>query len=105
MPSPASTQLTWQIDTQGRLVTPEQFGEIIVRTGPDSAMLRLKDVARVELGGQDYSVSSRANGHGGAHGRGLSAARRQRHRHRRPWSRQNCKRSPRPCPTAWNTGS
>lgn len=62
MPSPASTQLTWQIDTQGRLVTPEQFGEIIVRTGPDSAMLRLKDVARVELGGQDYSVSSRANG-------------------------------------------
>lgn len=62
MPSPASTQLTWQIDTQGRLVTPEEFGEIIVRTGPDSAMLRLKDVARVELGGQDYSVSSRANG-------------------------------------------
>lgn len=62
MPSPPSTQLTWQIDTQGRLVTPEEFGEIVVRTGPDSAMLRLKDVARVELGGQDYSVSSRANG-------------------------------------------
>ncbi|WP_165066373.1 multidrug efflux RND transporter permease subunit [Desulfovibrio sp. ZJ200] len=62
MPSPSSTQLTWQIDTQGRLVTPEEFGEIVVRTGPDSAMLRLKDVARVELGGQDYSVSSRANG-------------------------------------------
>ncbi|WP_304473078.1 efflux RND transporter permease subunit [uncultured Desulfovibrio sp.] len=62
MPSPASTQLTWQIDTQGRLVTPEQFGEIIIRTGEDSAMLRLKDVARIELGGQDYSVSSRFNG-------------------------------------------
>ncbi len=62
MPSPASTQLTWQIDTQGRLVTPEQFGEIIIRTGEDSAMLRLKDVARIELGGQDYSVSSRVNG-------------------------------------------
>ncbi len=62
MPSPSSTQLTWQIDTQGRLVTPEEFREIVVRTGPDSAMLRLKDVARVELGGQDYSVSSRANG-------------------------------------------
>lgn len=62
MPSPASTQLTWQIDTEGRLVTPEQFGEIIVRTGEDSAMLRLKDVARIELGGQDYSVGSRYNG-------------------------------------------
>ena len=62
MPSPASTQLTWQIDTQGRLVTPEQFGEIIIRTGEDSAILRLKDVARIELGGQDYSVSSRFNG-------------------------------------------
>ncbi len=62
MPSPASTQLTWQIDTQGRLVTPEQFGEIIIRTGEDSAMLRLKDVARIELGGQDYSMSSRFNG-------------------------------------------
>ena len=47
MPSPSSTQLTWQIDTEGRLVTPEQFGEIIVRTGEDSAMLRLKDVARI----------------------------------------------------------
>ena len=62
MPSPSSTQLTWQIDTEGRLVTPEQFGEIIVRTGEDSAMLRLKDVARIELGGQDYSVGSRYNG-------------------------------------------
>ena len=62
MPSPDSTQLTWQIDTQGRLVTPEEFGEIIVRSGPDSAMLRLKDVARVELGGKDYSVTSRYNG-------------------------------------------
>ena len=61
MPSPSSTQLTWQIDTEGRLVTPEQFGEIIVRTGEDSAMLRLKDVARIELGGQDYSVGSRYN--------------------------------------------
>ena len=62
MPSPSSTQLTWQIDTEGRLVTPEQLGEIIVRTGEDSAMLRLKDVARIELGGQDYSVGSRYNG-------------------------------------------
>ena len=62
MPVVKGTQLNWQIDTLGRLTTPEQFGEIIVRTGPDSAMLRLKDIANVELGGQDYSVSARRNG-------------------------------------------
>lgn len=62
MPVLADTQLTWQIDTLGRLTTPEQFGEIIVRNGPDSAMLRLKDVARIELGGQNYSVEARYNG-------------------------------------------
>ena len=64
MPTADSTQLTWQIDTQGRLVTPEEFGEIIIRTGDDSAMLRLKDVARIELGGKDYSVLSSYNGMG-----------------------------------------
>ena len=52
------TNLSWQIDTQGRLVSPEEFGNIIIRTGEDSAMLRLKDVARIELGGKDYSVTS-----------------------------------------------
>lgn len=62
MPVTPETALSWQIDTQGRLVTPDQFGEIIVRTGPDSAMLRLKDIARIELGAQDYSVSSRYDG-------------------------------------------
>lgn len=62
MPVMEDTQLTWQIDTQGRLVTPEQFGEIVIRDGPDSAMLRLKDVAKIELGGLDYSVQARFNG-------------------------------------------
>ena len=56
------TELSWQIDTLGRLLTPEQFGEIILRTEEDSAMLRLKDVARIELGGKDYSVNSTYNG-------------------------------------------
>ncbi|WP_302413423.1 efflux RND transporter permease subunit [uncultured Desulfovibrio sp.] len=62
MPTSADTQLAWQIDTQGRLVTPEEFGEIIIRSGPDSAMLRLRDVAHIEMGGKDYSVSSTYNG-------------------------------------------
>lgn len=62
MPVSEGTQLTWQIDAQGRLTTPEQFGDIIVRNGPDSAMLRLKDIAHIELGGLNYSVSARYNG-------------------------------------------
>lgn len=62
MPVLKGTSLNWQIDTLGRLVTPEQFGEIILRNGPDSAMLRLKDVASIELGSLDYSVTSRYNG-------------------------------------------
>lgn len=61
-PALPGTELSWQIDTQGRLITPEQFGEIIIRTGADSAMLRLKDVARIEMGAQDYAVSSTFNG-------------------------------------------
>lgn len=61
-PTVRGTDLTWQIDTQGRLVSPSEFGEIIIASGENSAMLRLKDVARIELGGKDYSVSSKFNG-------------------------------------------
>ena len=61
-PTGPETQLSWQIDTQGRLLSPEDFGNIVVRTGPDSAMLRLRDVARIELGGKDYSVTSTFDG-------------------------------------------
>ena len=61
-PMPDTAQLSWQIDTKGRLATPQEFGEIIIRTGEDSAMLRLKDVARIEMGGKDYSVSSEYDG-------------------------------------------
>ena len=61
-PLPQNAELSWQIDTKGRFSSPEEFGEIIVRTGEDSAMLRLKDVARIEMGGKDYSVSTEMNG-------------------------------------------
>ena len=47
---------------QGRLVSPEEFGEIVVRETPVNGLVRVKDVARIELGAQDYSVSSRMNG-------------------------------------------
>ncbi|MDR2727043.1 MAG: efflux RND transporter permease subunit, partial [Deltaproteobacteria bacterium] len=54
--------ITWQLNTQGRLVTPEQFGDIIVRSSDDGSVLRLRDVATIELGGKDYSFVSNANG-------------------------------------------
>ena len=61
MPGPEDTQLTWQIDTQGRLLEAAQFEEVIIRAQPDGSLLRLKDVARVELGGKDYSITTRLN--------------------------------------------
>jgi hydrophobic/amphiphilic exporter-1 (mainly G- bacteria), HAE1 family len=50
------------VRAQGRLTSPEEFGEIILREAPDGGIVRVKDVARVELGAQDYSVIGRLNG-------------------------------------------
>ncbi len=54
--------MTWQFTTKGRLVTVDEFENIIVRSTSSGDILRLKDVARVELGGKDYNVASTANG-------------------------------------------
>ncbi len=62
VPALPDTQFTWQIDTQGRLLEPEQFANVIIRAESDGSLLRVKDVARVELGGKDYSVITRLNG-------------------------------------------
>ena len=62
-PAPSDTMMNWQIDAKGRLVTVEEFENIIVRTGKDSSRLLLKDIARVELGAQSYSVEGYYNGH------------------------------------------
>ncbi len=61
-PSPAGTQLQLNVNAQGRLSTPEEFGEIVVKTGTDGAITRLKDVARVELGAADYTLRSLLDG-------------------------------------------
>jgi len=53
---------TYSVNTKGRLVTAEEFGDIILKSSSNGATLRLKDVARIELGAQDYSVSSQRNG-------------------------------------------
>ena len=61
-PAPANQQFTYSVLAQGRLSSPEQFGNIIVRESPNGGTVRVRDVARVELGGQDYSIISRLNG-------------------------------------------
>jgi HAE1 family hydrophobic/amphiphilic exporter-1 len=61
-PSPPGQEFTYSVRAQGRLVTPEEFGNIVVRAAPDGGIVRLKDVARIELGAQDYTVQGRLNG-------------------------------------------
>ena len=57
-PASAGQQFTYAVRAQGRLTSPEQFGDIIVRENPDGGVVRVRDVARVELGAQDYSWSA-----------------------------------------------
>src|SRR5579863_7616859 len=61
-PAPAGQEFTYSVRAQGRLVTPEEFGNIIVRENPDGGVVRVKDVARVELGVQSYTLMGRLNG-------------------------------------------
>jgi len=61
-PAPPGTDMTYTVGTRGRLSTPEEFGEVIVRANPDGSLLRLKDVARLELGSQTYNVEGRLDG-------------------------------------------
>src|SRR6266704_493021 len=65
-PVPKGQEYTYSVRAQGRLSSPEEFGEIVVRESPGGAIVRLKDVARVELGAQNYSVVGRLNGKPGA---------------------------------------
>jgi HAE1 family hydrophobic/amphiphilic exporter-1 len=60
-PMPKGQQFTYTVRTQGRLVTPEEFGNIILRANPDGSILHLRDVARIELGDQAYAISARYN--------------------------------------------
>lgn len=78
MPSSDEIQMTWQVSGLGRLTTPEEFGNIILRTTPDGGVLRLKDVARVELGAKDYSAQGRTARQTCRAYRGVPRHRRQR---------------------------
>ena len=61
-PVPPGQQFTYTVRAPGRLPTAEEFGQIVVRATPDGGILRLRDVARVELGAQNYSMIGRLNG-------------------------------------------
>ncbi len=61
-PSPRGQVLTFPVQTTGTLVDPSQFADIIVRAAADGSVVRVRDVARVELGSEDYQISLRLNG-------------------------------------------
>ncbi|MBI5890742.1 MAG: efflux RND transporter permease subunit [Nitrosomonadales bacterium] len=62
LPAVPGQQLNAVIVTRSRLSTPQEFGNIIVRANADGSTVRVKDVARVELGAQDYSIAARIDG-------------------------------------------
>jgi hydrophobic/amphiphilic exporter-1 (mainly G- bacteria), HAE1 family len=61
-PAPKGQEFTYTVLAQGRLISPEEFGNIVVRETPDGGIVRVRDVARIELGSQDYSIAGRFNG-------------------------------------------
>src|ERR1700760_1869317 len=65
-PAPKRQELTASVPAQGRLTSPEEFGNIVVRELPDGGIVRVRDVARIDLGAQDYTLSGRINGKPGA---------------------------------------
>jgi HAE1 family hydrophobic/amphiphilic exporter-1 len=61
-PAPKGQEFTYSVRAQGRLITPEEFADIVVRATSDGGIVRIKDVARIEMGAQDYTVTSHLNG-------------------------------------------
>src|SRR5215467_6490427 len=61
-PAPKGQEYTYSVRAQGRLTSPEEFGDIVVRESATGGVVRLRDLARAELGSQDYSITGRLNG-------------------------------------------
>jgi HAE1 family hydrophobic/amphiphilic exporter-1 len=61
-PVPPGQEFTYAVRAQGRLVSAEDFGQVVVRARPDGSLVRLKDVGRLELGAQVYNIRGRMNG-------------------------------------------
>lgn len=62
-PDSENAPFEFTLSAQGRLVTADQFADIVIKTDADGGMLRLRDIARVELGSESYSSISRVSGH------------------------------------------
>jgi len=60
-PQPGASEFTISINAQGRLVTEDEFGEVVLKTGANGETTKLKDVARLELGASEYSLRSLLN--------------------------------------------
>jgi len=61
-PAPAGRELTYTVRARGRLMNADEFGNIIVRANGDGSLVRLKDVARIELGAENYTQQAYGNG-------------------------------------------
>ncbi|MBA3940142.1 MAG: hydrophobe/amphiphile efflux-1 family RND transporter, partial [Sphingopyxis sp.] len=66
LPSPRGQMLNATVTAQSRMQTVPEFENIVLKTLPDGSTVRIKDVARVEIGAESYAVVSRINGHPGA---------------------------------------
>jgi HAE1 family hydrophobic/amphiphilic exporter-1 len=64
-PAPSGQDLTYTVRAQGRLQTPEEFGDVVVRSSRDGSIVHLRDVARIELGSLNYQQNGRVNGQPG----------------------------------------
>jgi len=60
-PSPPGQQFTYTVRAQGRLISEEEFGNIVLRATSDGSVVRVRDVARIELGAADYDIVGRFN--------------------------------------------
>ena len=61
-PAPPGQQVTYTVRAQGRLLTAEEFGNVILRANPDGSLVRIKDVARIQLGAESYDQQAYMNG-------------------------------------------
>jgi HAE1 family hydrophobic/amphiphilic exporter-1 len=65
-PVSSENEKTYTVRAQGRLQTPKEFGQVVVRSNPDGSVVRLKDVARIDLGALNYQQFTRFNGQPGS---------------------------------------
>src|SRR6185436_3609441 len=64
-PGPSGQDMTYTVRAAGRLQTAEEFGNIVLRSNPDGSLVRMRDVARIELGALNYQQIGRVNGQPG----------------------------------------